>query len=77
MALGYVLITAEAGAEQSLYRQLLKIPEITELMPLFGEYDLIAKVTATDGERLAQVVQQGIRALPGVLETKTLAATRP
>jgi DNA-binding Lrp family transcriptional regulator len=76
-AIGFVLITTEAGVEEQVYRQLLKVPEIAELMPLFGEFDMIAKIEATDGEALAKTVQERIRSLAGILDTKTLAASRP
>lgn len=74
MPVGFVLITTEAGKEQDIYLQLLKVPEITELMPLFGEYDMIAKVDSSDADALAKTVQESIRPLPGILDTKTLAA---
>lgn len=77
MAVGFVLITTEAGAEEQVYRQLLKVPEITELMPLFGEFDMIAKVDVTDGDALTKTVQESIRSLAGILDTKTLAASQP
>ena len=42
MAIGFVLITAARAHEPDVYQKLSKIPEIIELHPLFGEYDLIA-----------------------------------
>ncbi len=56
-----------------MYEQLLKIKEIVELVPLFGEYDLIAKVEAADYNMIGEVVVSQIRAIEGVKTTKTLA----
>jgi len=44
-----------------------------ELSPLFGEYDLIAKVEAETYDRIGEVVVSKIRTIQGVRATKTLA----
>ena len=46
MPVGFVLISTAPAKEHQVYNELLKIKEIVELHPLFGEYDLIAKVDA-------------------------------
>ena len=51
----------------------MKIEEIAELYPLFGEYDLIAKVEADTYEAIGAVVVSKIRSIQGVKATKTLA----
>ena len=73
MSLAFVLISAVPGKEQTVYGTLLKVAEITELHPLFGEYDLIAKVEAGDLDTIGQIVVAKIRSVDGVAETKTLA----
>ena len=45
---------------------------ITELYPLFGDYDLIAKLETEDYNRLGQIVVEVIRGIDGVIDTKTL-----
>ncbi|TLZ98349.1 MAG: Lrp/AsnC family transcriptional regulator [Methanobacteriota archaeon] len=52
---------------------LMKIGQIVELYPLFGEYDLIAKVEADSYEAIGAVVMSKIRSIEGVKATKTLA----
>lgn len=76
MAMAYVLINAEAGREHEVHKLLLKVPEISELMPLFGEYDLIAKINASDGDTLGSAILTHIRTIPGVLQTRTLTVTK-
>ena len=55
-----------------MYEQLLKIKEVVELYPLFGDYDLIAKVEAGDYNTIGEVVVAKIRSIEGVRTTKTL-----
>ena len=56
-----------------MYEKLLKIREVVELFPLFGEYDLIAKVEAPDYNMIGEIVVSKIRAIDGIRTTKTLA----
>jgi DNA-binding Lrp family transcriptional regulator len=73
MAIGFVLIGTLPTKEKEVYQQLLKIKEIVELYPLFGDYDLIAKVEASDYNMIGEIVVSKIRAIEGVRATKTLA----
>jgi DNA-binding Lrp family transcriptional regulator len=72
MAIGFILINVAPAHEHEVYNQLSKIPQIIELHPLFGEYDLIAKVEADDFEALGTIIVNKIRSITGVLDTKTL-----
>ena len=46
--------------------------EVVEVYPLFGDYDLIAKIKGESVESLGRVVLYKIGALPGVVHTETL-----
>ena len=59
-----------------MYNTLLKVSEIVELHPLFGEYDLIVKLEAQDFDSLGHLVVEKIRSIEGVKETKTLTGTK-
>jgi DNA-binding Lrp family transcriptional regulator len=72
MAVGFVLINVATAHEHDIYNTLSKIPQIVELHPLFGEYDLIAKIDAKDFEELGTIIVNKIRSITGVLDTKTL-----
>ena len=76
MAIGFVLITAATAHEHKVYNTLLKLSEIVELHPLFGEYDLIAKIEAEDFDQLGNIVVNKIRTIEGVIDTKTLTGTK-
>ena len=76
MAIGFVLISAAPSHEHEVYNKLSKVPNIVELHPLFGEYDLIAKIEADDFEKLGNLVVNKIRSIDGVIDTKTLTGTK-
>jgi DNA-binding Lrp family transcriptional regulator len=72
MAIGFVLINVAPAQEHEVYNKLSAIPQVVELHPLFGEYDLIAKIDANDFEELGTIIVNKIRSITGVLDTKTL-----
>ena len=76
MALGYVFIIVAPTHEHEVYTKLSKVPEIIELSPLFGEYDLIAKIEAEDYEKLGEIIINKIRTIKGVIDTKTLTGAK-
>ncbi len=76
MVIGFIFIKTKAKMEVKTYRQLKKIKEIKELTPLFGEYDLLAKVEAKDLHILSRIVLKRIRIVPGVQDTMTLSGTK-
>ncbi len=76
MAIGFVLITIAPTQEHNVYTKLSKVPEVVELHPLFGEYDLLARIEADDFESLGVIVVNKIRSIEGILDTKTLTGTK-
>ncbi len=76
MAIGFVLISTAPGKEHEVYNELKKIPEIIELHPLFGEFDLIAKLETKDFNELGTIVVEKIRMIDGVIDTKTLTGIK-
>ena len=76
MAIGFILISTAPAKEHEVYNELKKIKEIVELHPLFGEYDLIAKLEAKNFNLLGQIVVDKIRTIAGVVDTKTLTGIK-
>jgi DNA-binding Lrp family transcriptional regulator len=76
MVVGFILISSKPGKEKDVYTELLNYKSVVEIHPLFGQYDIIAKVTAEDYDQLGKIIVDDFRALPDVLETKTLAGVR-
>ncbi|MBI2077228.1 MAG: Lrp/AsnC ligand binding domain-containing protein [Euryarchaeota archaeon] len=75
-AIGYILIDVQAGTERDVFYSLQGVEEVSEVFPLFGQFDFIAKVEATDFNVLGQIVVARIRSIPGVRSTQTLTVTR-
>lgn len=75
MALGFVLISVEPGFEGVAFKRLLEETAVKELFPLFGDYDLLAKVEAVTFDELGRMVVARIRAIDGVRDTVTLTVT--
>jgi DNA-binding Lrp family transcriptional regulator len=76
MCIGFILIKAAPALEHEVYNSLLYVKEIIDLEPLFGEYDLIAKIKAEDFDKIGKIVINKIRSVRGVIDTKTLSGTR-
>ena len=76
MAIGFVLITIAPKHEHDVHTKLSKVPEIIELHPLFGEYDLLAKIEADDFDNLGAIVINKIRSIEGVKFTTTFTETK-
>jgi DNA-binding Lrp family transcriptional regulator len=76
MAIGFVLINTTPMREHDAHAELLKIKEIVELNALFGEHDFIAKVEANDFNAVGRVVVDKIRAIKGVIDTRTLIGVK-
>ncbi|MCD6467767.1 MAG: Lrp/AsnC ligand binding domain-containing protein [Thermoplasmata archaeon] len=73
--IGFALISVSPMHEERVFKAVSDIPEVVEVYPLFGEYDIIAKLQADDFDSIGSVVIKKIRAIAGVLDTKTLVGT--
>ena len=71
--IGLVQLDNEPNREKKVNQKHMKLPRIVELYPLFGEYDLIAKVEADSFDAIGEFVMESIRSVDGVKATKTLA----
>ena len=73
MSVGYVLVNVEPGSEVEVFNAASKLSFVTDSNLLFGDHDLIVKLEAENMGDIARLVVESIRAIPGVLNTKTLA----
>jgi len=62
--------------EYEVFNKLSKLHEIIEVHPLFGEYDLIAKIEAEDYESIGQIIINKIKTIEGIIDTTTLTGIR-
>ena len=76
MVIGFVLMHVLPLHEYEVFNKLSKLHEVIELHPLFGEYDLIAKIEAKDYESIGQIIIHKIKTIDGITDTKTLTGIR-
>jgi hypothetical protein len=82
MAIEFVLIDTAPGKTESVYHELEKlmnetdVPAIRYLHPLFGEHDLIVKVEANDFNEMGLYVTDEIIPTHGIISTKVLTGIR-
>ena len=76
MAIGFALLSISPLHEKTVYEILGRMPEIVELHPLFGEFDILVKIECNDIDSIGEVVINKIRSTKGVMDTKTLIGTK-
>ena len=76
MAIGFALLSISPLKEKEVYQTLQSISEIIEIHPLFGEYDILVKISANDIDTIGSVIINKIRSIDGVMDTKTLIGTK-
>ena len=62
--------------EYEVFDKLSKLHQVIELHPLFGEYDLIAKIETKDYESIGQLIINKIKTIEGITDTKTLTGIK-
>jgi DNA-binding Lrp family transcriptional regulator len=72
MTVGFILIKVHSGSELQAYKKLKEIDEVVEVYQIFGEYDLIIKVTSDSFEGIANIVIHKIRTIDAIIDTKTI-----
>jgi DNA-binding Lrp family transcriptional regulator len=71
-AKGMVLVKLTPGEEKAALDSISKISGVNEVTGVFGAWDAVCHVEASDLKTLASVVVEKIRSLRGVMETETL-----
>jgi len=72
VAIAYVLISTEIGAEKDVLEKLRDIPEIKEAYVVYGVYDVVAKVMVDSVDGLREIITSKIRKLNRVRSTLTM-----
>ena len=72
MSVAFVLIRVIPGKEQDVYNLVSMLKYVTEIHPILGEFDIIARIETEDMSKIGKLVIQDIRTISGVVDTKTL-----
>ena len=70
----FVLFKTEPTHERDVYLALCDHPGVVEVHALYGEFDLLVHITASNAKDLSQMLMHTFRRIPGVKETQTLIA---
>jgi DNA-binding Lrp family transcriptional regulator len=76
VVIGFVLMHVLPLHEYEVFNKLSKLKEVIELHPLFGEYDLIARIEAEDYESIGEIIIHKIKTIDGITDTKTLTGIK-
>ena len=72
MSMAYVLINTEPKNMEDVAATLEKLDSVVEIFPVYGVYDLVAKIQAETMEKLKDIVTFKIRSLKNVRSTITM-----
>ena len=74
--LAYVLFKVASGTEREVAQKMVEFEEVMQADVVFGEYDVIARVTTDDLGKLQDFVSDKIRTIPNVLVTSTMIISK-
>ncbi len=72
MPMAYVLINTEPKHMESVVETLEKFDAVVEIFPVYGVYDVVAKIQAETMEKLKGIVTWKVRSLDEVRSTITM-----
>ena len=76
VVLAYVLFKVSSGTEREVAQKLIDFEEVLQADIIFGEYDVIAKLSTEDLDALECFVSEKVRNVPNVLVTSTMIISR-
>jgi len=75
MVRAYCLVRAKTDRIREAYGKIIVLAEVKEVVPVYGEYDLIVKVETDDFRSLDRFVYNSLREIPEVETTTTMVVS--
>jgi len=75
-AFGYALVATEPMKEHDVYNEILAINGVVEIMPVFGEYDLVVKAVGDDFNIVNNILNKQVGKVSGIYNFKVLSGFR-
>jgi DNA-binding Lrp family transcriptional regulator len=72
MPMAYVLINTEPKYMERVVEALEKLDSVVEIFPVYGVYDVVAKIKADSMDKLKEIVTWKVRSLDDVRSTITM-----
>ena len=70
----FVLFKTEPTHERDVYLSLAEHADVAEVHALYGEFDLLVRISSPTSRELSKLLMQSFRKIEGVRETQTLIA---
>ncbi len=74
MPAAFVLFKTEPTHEREVYLTLADHEGVAEVHALYGEFDLLVRITSPTSKELSHLLMDSFRRIEGVKETQTLIA---
>jgi len=72
----YVLFKVSSGTERESCEKIAELDEVLIVSIVYGEYDIIARISVPDMQALERFVGEKIRKVPSLLVTSTMVIAR-
>ena len=72
MVKAYILFKAKPGYERNIVKELKDLPEIETINELYGEWDIITRVSVVSIDELDALLSEKMRKIEGVTLTSTM-----
>lgn len=72
----YILFKVSSGAEREACKKIAEFDEVSVAGIIYGEYDLVARVSVPDLQTLEEFLAEKLRKVPSVLLTSTMLIAR-
>lgn len=69
-------VSLQAGKLESAVAAIARLPEVSYLVMVSGEFDLLVEVLCKDRDHLADFLNEKLRQVPGVSQTRTYTILR-
>jgi DNA-binding Lrp family transcriptional regulator len=76
MVQAYVLFKVSSGTEREVCEKIANFDEVLVVSIIYGEYDLLAKISAPNLQVLEEFLAEEMRKVPGVILTSTMIVAR-
>jgi len=67
----YILFKVSSGTEREIAKKIADFDEVLDAGIIYGEYDLIAKISVQEMEHLNEFLEK-IRSIPSIMLTSTM-----
>jgi len=72
----YILFKVSSGDEREVCKKLVEYDEVLEANIIYGEYDIIARVSISELQQLDEFLTEKIRSIPSIILTSTMIVAR-